>query len=44
MPMVTCTSCDGTGKYINQFGKEVTCFTCGGSGKVHHTDQPPKKK
>lgn len=43
MADVTCNSCDGAGKYTNQFGKEVTCFTCGGSGKVHQSHQPKKK-
>ncbi len=35
MPMVTCTVCDGTGTYTNQFGNTVTCYACGGSGQVY---------
>jgi DnaJ-class molecular chaperone len=43
MAEVNCNSCDGAGKYKNQFGEEVTCYTCGGRGKVHETHQPKKK-
>lgn len=39
MPMETCKTCDGTGEYVNQFGKTVTCGSCGGSGQQHSSRQ-----